>query len=108
MADQRQGGDQLCRACTRNRTTEADQEREGEALAEFTVHEFRETEEGNQFGRSILTAILGPMRALVLRGHRNHVLAAPTNAFSKKLSHLKAAIRLHFTSYNFCRMHLSL
>jgi hypothetical protein len=31
-----------------------------------------------------------------------------TNAFSKKLSHLKAAITLHFAYYNFCRVHSSL
>jgi hypothetical protein len=31
-----------------------------------------------------------------------------TNAFSKKLSHLKAAVALHFAYYNFCRMHSSL
>jgi IS1 family transposase len=31
-----------------------------------------------------------------------------TNAFSKKLSHLKAAIALHFAYYNFCRVHASL
>ena len=31
-----------------------------------------------------------------------------TNAFSKKLSHLKAAIALHFAYYNFCRVHGSL
>jgi IS1 family transposase len=31
-----------------------------------------------------------------------------TNAFSKKLSHLKAAIALHFAYYNFCRLHSSL
>jgi IS1 family transposase len=31
-----------------------------------------------------------------------------TNAFSKKLSHLKAACALHFAWYNFCRIHLSL
>jgi hypothetical protein len=31
-----------------------------------------------------------------------------TNAFSKKLSHLKAAISLHFAHYNFCRVHSSL
>jgi IS1 family transposase len=30
-----------------------------------------------------------------------------TNAFSKKLSHLKAAVALHF-AYNFCRVHSSL
>jgi hypothetical protein len=28
-----------------------------------------------------------------------------TNAFSKKLSHLKAACALHFAWYNFCRIH---
>ena len=27
-----------------------------------------------------------------------------TNAFSKKLSHLKAAVALHFAYYNFCRV----
>jgi len=31
-----------------------------------------------------------------------------TNAFSKKLSHLKAAVALHFAFYNFCRVHSSL
>jgi transposase-like protein/IS1 family transposase len=31
-----------------------------------------------------------------------------TNAFSKKLSHLKAAVALHFAYYNFCRAHSSL
>jgi transposase-like protein/IS1 family transposase len=31
-----------------------------------------------------------------------------TNAFSKKLSHLRAAIALHFAHYNFCRVHSSL
>jgi transposase-like protein/IS1 family transposase len=31
-----------------------------------------------------------------------------TNAFSKKLTNLKAAIALHFAYYNFCRVHQSL
>ncbi|HVH69611.1 MAG TPA: IS1 family transposase [Candidatus Dormibacteraeota bacterium] len=31
-----------------------------------------------------------------------------TNAFSKKLSHLKAAVALHFAYYNLCRIHTSL
>jgi IS1 family transposase len=31
-----------------------------------------------------------------------------TNAFSKKLAHLQAAIALHFAYYNFCRVHSSL
>ncbi len=31
-----------------------------------------------------------------------------TNAYSKKVSHLKAAIALHFAYYNFCRVHSSL
>ena len=31
-----------------------------------------------------------------------------TNAFSKKLENLKAALALHFTWYNFCRVHSSL
>ena len=31
-----------------------------------------------------------------------------TNAFSKKLSNLKAAVALHFAHYNFVRMHPSL
>src|SRR6266513_5676083 len=31
-----------------------------------------------------------------------------TNAFSKKLSHLKAALTLHFAYYNFCRIHSSI
>lgn len=28
-----------------------------------------------------------------------------TNAFSKKLANLKAAVALHFAYYNFCRIH---
>jgi hypothetical protein len=31
-----------------------------------------------------------------------------TNAFSKKLTNLKAALSLHFAWYNFCRVHKSL
>jgi IS1 family transposase len=31
-----------------------------------------------------------------------------TNAFSKSLKHLKAALTLHFAFYNFCRVHQSL
>lgn len=31
-----------------------------------------------------------------------------TNAFSRKLAHLKAAVALHFAYYNFCRIHASL
>jgi hypothetical protein len=31
-----------------------------------------------------------------------------TNAFSKKLDNLKAALSLHFAWYNFCRVHASL
>jgi hypothetical protein len=31
-----------------------------------------------------------------------------TNGFSKRLSHLKAAIALHFAYYNFCRVHQTL
>jgi hypothetical protein len=31
-----------------------------------------------------------------------------TNAFSKKLDNLKAAIPLHFAYYNFCRFHKTL
>jgi len=31
-----------------------------------------------------------------------------TNAFSKKLQNLKAAVALHFAHYNFCRIHQSL
>ena len=31
-----------------------------------------------------------------------------TNAFSKKLENLKAALALHFAHYNFCRVHSSL
>lgn len=31
-----------------------------------------------------------------------------TNAFSKKLDNLKAAIALHFAHYNFCRVHKTL
>jgi hypothetical protein len=33
---------------------------------------------------------------------------SPTNAFSKKLSHLKAACALHFAHYYFCRIHQTL
>jgi hypothetical protein len=31
-----------------------------------------------------------------------------TNAFSKKLVNLKAALALHFAHYNFCRIHSTL
>jgi hypothetical protein len=31
-----------------------------------------------------------------------------TNAFSKKLEHMKAALALHFAHYNFFRIHSSL
>ena len=31
-----------------------------------------------------------------------------TNAFSKKLDNLKAAIAVHFAHYNFCRIHQTL
>ena len=31
-----------------------------------------------------------------------------TNAFSKKLANLKAALALHFAYYNFCRIHRTL
>jgi len=31
-----------------------------------------------------------------------------TNAFSKKLTNLKAACALHFAHYNFCRVHQTL
>lgn len=31
-----------------------------------------------------------------------------TNAFSKKLANLEAAVSLHFAHYNFCRIHKSL
>jgi hypothetical protein len=31
-----------------------------------------------------------------------------TNAFSKKLANLKAALALHFAFYNFCRVHQTL
>ena len=35
-------------------------------------------------------------------------MARLTNAFSKKLENLKAAVALHFAYYNFCRIHQSL
>jgi hypothetical protein len=31
-----------------------------------------------------------------------------TNAFSRKLENLRAAVNLHFVYYNFCRVHASL
>jgi hypothetical protein len=31
-----------------------------------------------------------------------------TNAFSKRLAHLKAALAIHFAWYNFCRVHQTL
>jgi len=31
-----------------------------------------------------------------------------TNAFSKKLENLQAAVALHFAHYNFCRIHKTL
>lgn len=45
---------------------------------------------------------LATMRMMMRR------LTRPTNAFSKKLRNLRAAIALHFTFYNFCRTHQSL
>ena len=32
----------------------------------------------------------------------------PTNAFSKKLENMKAALSLYFAWYNFCRVHSTL
>jgi hypothetical protein len=31
-----------------------------------------------------------------------------TNAFSRKIENLRAAVNLHFAFYNFCRVHSSL
>jgi len=31
-----------------------------------------------------------------------------TNAFSKKLENMKAALAIHFAHYNFCRIHQTL
>ncbi len=44
---------------------------------------------------------------LTMRMHIRR-LTRLTNAFSKKLANLKAAIALHFAFYNFCRIHNSL
>jgi hypothetical protein len=39
--------------CTRTRTIEADEERLGETPAGIAVHQFREAEERDQFGRGV-------------------------------------------------------
>lgn len=44
---------------------------------------------------------------LTMRMHL-HRLTRLTNAFSRKLENLKAAVTLHFAYYNFCRVHSSL
>jgi IS1 family transposase len=44
---------------------------------------------------------------LTMRMHLRR-LTRLTNAFSKKLANLKAAVALHFAYYNFCRVHSSL
>ena len=44
---------------------------------------------------------------LTMRMHMRR-LTRLTNAFSKKLENLKAAVALHFAYYNFCRIHRSL
>jgi IS1 family transposase len=61
---------------------------------------------GNPDPRHISTSFV-ERQNLTMRMHLRR-LARLTNAFSKKLTHLKAAVTLHFAYYNFCRVHSSL
>jgi transposase-like protein len=61
---------------------------------------------GNPDKRHISTSYI-ERQNLTLR-MMNRRFTRLTNAFSKKLTHLKAAITLHFAYYNFCRVHSSI
>jgi transposase-like protein/IS1 family transposase len=62
--------------------------------------------QGNPDPKHISTSMVGRQN-LTLRMQIRR-LTRLTNAFSRKLENLKAAIALHFAYYNFCRVHSSL
>jgi IS1 family transposase len=62
--------------------------------------------QGNPDARHISTSFVERQNLTMRMQIRR--LTRLTNAFSKKLSHLKAAVALHFAYYNFCRVHASL
>lgn len=62
--------------------------------------------QGNPNPYRISTSYVERQNLTVRMGMRR--LTRLTNAFSKKLSHLKAAVALHFAYYNFCRVHSTL
>lgn len=61
---------------------------------------------GNPNWKNISTSYV-ERQNLTMRMHMRR-LTRLTNAFSKKLENLKAAVALHFAYYNFCRVHQSL
>ena len=61
---------------------------------------------GNPNRKKISTSYV-ERQNLTMRMHIRR-LTRLTNAFSKKLRNLKAAIALHFAHYNFCRIHQTL
>jgi transposase-like protein/IS1 family transposase len=79
--------------------------RQGYAPSRF-VEAISKVVTGNPDPRHISTSYI-ERQNLTLR-MMNRRFTRLTNAFSKKLSHLKAAITLHFAYYNFCRVHGSL
>ena len=54
-----------------------------------------------------ISTSFGERQNLTMRMHMRRFTRL-TNAFSKKLDNLKAAVALHFAWYNFCRVHKSL
>ena len=79
--------------------------RQGYAPARF-VEAVSKVVKGHPDPRHISTSYI-ERQNLTLR-MMNRRFTRLTNAFSKKLTHLKAAITLHFAYYNFCRVHQSL
>ena len=61
---------------------------------------------GNPEPRKISTSYVERQNLTMRMSMRR--LTRLTNAFSKKLENLKAAVALHFAYYNFCRVHQSL
>jgi hypothetical protein len=66
----------------------------------------RKTITGNPDPRHISTSYV-ERQNLTIRMMRRRFTRL-TNAFSKKLANLKAALALHFAYYNFCRVHATL
>src|ERR1700722_12811402 len=62
--------------------------------------------EGDPDPEQISTSFVGRQNLTIRMAMRRFTRL--TNAFSKKLSHLKAAIALDFAYYHFCRIHSSL